>query len=49
MSTGFDLKFPDLCDKNSIVFQLGILDLGKLTIIGDTLNNSRFYHLSQLE
>ena len=41
MSTGFDLKFPDLCDKNSIVFQLGIFDLGKLTIIGDTLNNSK--------
>ena len=41
MSTGLDLRFPDLCDKNRVVFQLHIFDLRKLTIIDDNLNNSR--------
>ena len=41
MSTGLDLRSPDLRDKNRVVFQLHIFDLRKLTIIGDTLNNSR--------
>ena len=41
MSTGLDLKFQDLCDKNNFVFQLSIFDFKKLTITGDTLNNSR--------
>ena len=35
------LRFSFLCDKNSAVFQLSIFDFKKLTIIGDTLNNSR--------
>ena len=35
------LRFSVLCDKNSAVFQLSIFDFKKLTIIGDTLNNSR--------
>ena len=41
MSTVLDLRFPDLCDKNSVVFQLKIFDFRKLTIIGGTLNNSK--------
>ena len=36
MSTGLDLRFSDLGDKNSVVFQLRIFDLRKLT------NNSRY-------
>lgn len=38
MYTGLDLKFSDLCNKNSVVFQLR-----KLNIIGDTLNNSKYF------
>ena len=38
MYTGLDLKFSDLCNKNSAVFQLR-----KLNIIGDTLNNSKYF------
>ena len=41
MSTRLDLTFPDLCDKNSAVFQLSIFHFRKLTIAGDLLNNSR--------
>ena len=40
MSTRLDLTFPDLCDKNSVVFQLRIFYFRNLTI-GDLLNNSR--------
>ena len=43
MSTWFDFKYPDLYDENSVVFQLSIFDFRKLTIIGDTLNNSRYF------
>ena len=43
MSTGLDLRFPDLCDKNRVAFQLRIVGLRKLTIIGDTFNNSKYF------
>ena len=41
MFTGLDLKFLDLFDKNIVVFQLRIFYFRSLTIIRETLNNSR--------
>ena len=37
MSTGLDLKFQDLCDKNNFVFQLSIFDFRKLKQLQATL------------
>ena len=36
MSTGLDLRFPHLSDKNSVVFELSIFEFRKLAIIGNT-------------
>ena len=41
MSTGLDLRSPDLRNKNRVAFQLCIFELRKLTITGDTFNNSK--------
>ena len=39
MSSGLDLRVPDLRGKSSIIFELHMFDLlRKLTIIGDFLN-----------